>query len=60
MKAKDARKKSKKELEELMQETKNKLFKVYQEKAQSQLKNVRLIALHRKTIARIHTLLNEK
>jgi|GEM_PF-2575270 ribosomal protein L29 len=60
MKAKDARKKSKKELQELMQETKNKLFKVYQEKAQSQLKNVRLISLYRKTIARLHTLLNEK
>ena len=60
MKAKDARKKSKKELQELMRETKNKLFKVYQEKAQSQLKNVRLISFHRKTIARIHTLLKEK
>ena len=58
MKVKDIKNKSKKELQELLTETQNKLFKLRLQKQQAQLKNVMDINAVRRDVARLKMLLS--
>jgi len=60
MKAKDLRTKSLNELFKLLEEERKKLFNLRFEKSLGKLKQIHLIKLTRKNIARILTIINEK